>query len=292
MANDATTPHLVKRPGQVYLQTWHGTPFKRIGFDIGAIHFRNKRYLDELPGEVAKWDSLLSPDPLSTEILRNAFRFGGTMLETGYPRNDVLTSPDAPAIRARVRESLGIDLDAKVVLWAPTWRDHQYDKAGRYTIAMNDDVRRMAASLVGSGVLLFRGHHLVSASIDDASIRSLVRNVSDYPDIAELYLASDALVTDYSSAMFDYAVLGRPIVLYAWDLEEYRDEIRGFYVDFEQTAPGPVMTGVDDVIDALADLPAFGDANRDRHELFVNRYCSLSDGGAAGRVVDRVFAAG
>ena len=289
VANDSTTPHMVKRPEQIYLQTWHGTPFKKIGFDIAAIHFRNKSYLDELPAEVSKWNSLLSPDPLSTEILRNAFHFTGTMLETGYPRNDVLVASDAAAIRARVRESLGIDASARVVLWAPTWRDHQYDNAGRYTIAMNDDIRRLAASMDGTGVLLFRGHHLVSGSIENASVRALVRNVSDYPDIAELYLASDALITDYSSAMFDYAVLGRPILLYAWDLNEYRDHIRGFYVDFEQTAPGPVMTGVDDVIEALADLPAFAAAHRTRYELFVGRYCSLSDGKASARVVDRLF---
>ena len=289
VANDATTPHLVKRPEQYYLQTWHGTPLKRIGFDIEAIHFRNKSYLDELPAEVAKWDSLLSPNPWSTEILRHAFHFGGPMLETGYPRNDVLSSPDAASIRTRVRESLGIDPAARVVLWAPTWRDHQYDNTGRYTIAINEDIRRLAGALDGSGVLLFRGHHLVSGSIDRSSIGPLVQNVSDYPDIAELYLASDALITDYSSAMFDYAALGRPILLYAWDLAEYRDEIRGFYEDFEQIAPGPVMTGVDDVIEAMSDLPAFGAAHRARYELFADRYCSLSDGGAAGRVIDLVF---
>src|SRR6202044_3974014 len=109
IANDDMGLNYHKRDGQFYVQTWHGTPLKRIGFDISQPQFiSGTRYLDHLKQEVAKWDLLLSPNPFSTPIMRRAFRYDGEICESGYPRNDVLCSGDAGRIAEQARARLGI----------------------------------------------------------------------------------------------------------------------------------------------------------------------------------------
>jgi CDP-glycerol glycerophosphotransferase len=116
-----------------------------------------------------------------------------------------------------------------------------------------------------------------------------VRDVSGHPDISDLYLAADVLVTDYSSSMFDFAVTGKPIVLYAYDLAHYRDRLRGFTLDLAAEAPGPIVLDQEALTDALLDLPAVAAAHADRYARFVARYCALEDGRASARVVAAVW---
>jgi CDP-glycerol glycerophosphotransferase len=115
------------------------------------------------------------------------------------------------------------------------------------------------------------------------------RDVTSWPDIAELYLAADALITDYSSAMFDFAVTGRPLLFYTWDLEHYRDQSRGFYFDFEAEAPGPLLRTPEEVVAALGDLDGLRERHAERYAAFSARFCHLDDGRASERVVDAVF---
>ena len=272
-----------KRPGMTYLQTWHGTPLKRIGFDNERWK-QNPRGLDRMAREFAKWDFLVAQNAFSTEIFRRAFRFDGEILVTGYPRNDMLSSPTAPTIRRAVRAELGIPDGMRTVLYAPTWRDNLVDERGSLRFSPALDVERMAGRLGGDTVLLLRLHRLLTPELGEG-LGAFARNVSAYPDIGDLYLAADVLITDYSSAMFDFAVTGKPMVFFTYDLEEYRDGVRGFYFDLEAEAPGPICRTSDDVIDALTDL----DDGSERYDRFRQRFCPLDDGGAAGRVVDRVF---
>ncbi len=118
-----------------------------------------------------------------------------------------------------------------------------------------------------------------------------VRNVSRYPDISDLYLVADVLVTDYSSVMFDFANTGRPMLFYTWDLDEYRDSLRGFYFDFEATAPGPLLRTTDDVVQALESLETVEKEHADRYTAFAERFCAFEDGAAAARVVDAALRA-
>lgn len=270
-----------KRAGTTVIQTWHGTPLKRIGFDVPDD--RRSRN-DHLAREVGYWDYLISPNPPSTEWLRSAFRFDGPVLETGYPRNDVLSTDTVASERARLRRSLGLDDGARVVLYAPTFREW-----GTFDVRL--DLAKLADALGPDGHVLERRHHLSGqAGIEHDHPR--VHNVSTQPDDPrELFLVADALVTDYSSVMFDFAVTGRPIVFFAWDLAHYRDERRGFYFDFEQEAPGPILQSSDEVVDALRDLDTLGAQWKDRYATFQQKFCSLEDGGAADRVIDRIFAA-
>jgi CDP-glycerol glycerophosphotransferase len=114
-------------------------------------------------------------------------------------------------------------------------------------------------------------------------------DVSVYPDISELFLICDVLVTDYSSSMFDFAVTGRPMVFFAYDLERYRDHVRGFYFDFDAEAPGPLLRTSREVVEALRDPAALDAGFREARAAFAARYCPHDDGQAAARVLDRVL---
>ncbi len=288
VSNDSMPKHYVKRDGTRYGQTWHGTPLKRIGFDIENLQMSNKDYLVQFAQEVRKWDALVSPNAYSTEIFRRAFRFDGPVLETGYPRNDVFHRPVEREVRtAAVRTRLGIDPGRRVILYAPTWRDNHYDRSGRYQFAMKLDLERMYRRFKDDSVLLIRGHQLVAGSVDTSMFGRFALNVSHYPDISDLYLAADVLVTDYSSVMYDFVNTGRPMLFYTHDLEAYRDDLRGFYVDFEAEAPGPLLSHTSEVADALDDLVAVDAAHRGRYAAFREKYASLEDGWAAARFVDR-----
>jgi len=291
ISNDDMQPPFGKRSGQVYLQTWHGTPLKRIGFDIANPQFiSGTAYFDHLAKDVAQWDLLLSPNPFSTPILRGAFSYDGEICEYGYPGNDLLSRGDTPGLAARVRARLGLPEGKKVVLYAPTWRDNQvYANGRRYRFDMRLDLERAWRELGPDYVFLIRGHHHMADDVPAGMRDGFAVNVTAYPDITELYLVADVLVTDYSSAMFDYAVTGRPMVFFSYDLAEYRDNLRGFYFDFEAEAPGPLLATSAEVIEALRDSDSVAASYRDAYQRFAARFCSLEDGKAAARICDRLF---
>ncbi|MGY1776620.1 CDP-glycerol glycerophosphotransferase family protein [Geodermatophilus sp. SYSU D00804] len=289
VSNDHVPLDWEKRPDAFYLQTWHGTPLKRIHNDVLWAPEGRLAYLEH---DIARWDAMLSPNPYSTGRFRQAFGFRGPVHETGYPRNDLLSSPERDAVRARVRAGLGIDDDARVVLYTPTWRDDLvFEGTGERDFDFPVDLADFTDRLGKDHVLLLRLHNMVSDRLE--SIDGMpVQDVSSYPDIRDLYLAADVLVTDYSSTMFDFAVTGKPIVLFPYDLDEYRDRLRGFYVDLEEVAPGPIVTTSGELVDALADLDAVTAEHADRYRSFRETYTALEDGNATGRVLDLFFPPG
>ncbi|MDX6583366.1 MAG: CDP-glycerol glycerophosphotransferase [Solirubrobacterales bacterium] len=285
VTNNTMPGYFRKKRSTAYLQTWHGTPLKRIAFDIPGRSLANQpKYLRALRRDVSAWDYLVSPNPFSTEVFRRAFRFEGEIVETGYPRNDLLSSPDRDAIRDRVRAALGIEPGVRAMLYAPTWRDDA-------SFSLELDVAALLERLGDGHVLLLRAHQLVARTVA-ADDRPGLLDVSTYPDNRDLYLAADVLITDYSSAMFDFAVTGKPIVLFTYDLEGYRDRLRGFYFDFEREAPGPLLATSAEVIEALAELEAVRDRYRSAYDAFRRRFCGLEDGRASERVIEAVFDGG
>ncbi|MGW9636639.1 CDP-glycerol glycerophosphotransferase family protein [Nocardiopsis alba] len=280
-----------RHPDQVVVQTWHGSMLKRIGFDVENIRGKSRDYFDKLAWETRQWDYLVSPSPWATPILRSAFRFEGEVLETGYPRNDIFFSADRERIAERTRRVLGLPEGKKVVLYAPTWRDDKYYTRGKHKLDLHLDLRRMYDKLGDDHVLLVRRHPRVVDSVPIVG-EDFVYDVSLYPEIMELFLITDVLITDYSSMMFDFANTGRPMLFFTYDLESYRDNLRGFYFDFEETAPGPLLTRSDDVIASLLDIDEVARNSEDSYRAFVEQFCPLDDGHAAARVVDRVFGEG
>jgi CDP-glycerol glycerophosphotransferase len=287
VANTHTEVEWRKRPHTTYLQTWHGTPLKRIHRDVlwapPGVHERLQRDVD-------RWDLLVSPNRASTPVLRRAFRYDREVLETGYPRNDVLLSPDRDAIRRRVRAELGIPDGVRAVLYAPTWRDDVVLSGPPGAIRLALDVEMLARELGADHCFLLRVHYLLTGRLA-ATEHPAVRDVSTRPEISDLYLAADVLVTDYSSAMFDFAITGKPMLFFTYDLASYRDRLRGFYFDLAAIAPGPLMETSAELLDALRDLPATQAAFADRYAAFRARWCHLDDGHAAQRVVERLLRA-
>ena len=282
VANTHTEVEWTKAPGALYLQTWHGTPLKKIHHDVLPMSAPGDR-LARLDRDVARWDVLLSPNRASTERLRQAFRFPGEVVETGYPRNDLLLAPDRDARRAQVRASLGIPEHTRAVLYTPTWRDDAYYAEGDIELAL--DIEAFVERMGEDWVLLPRLHYMMTSRMAPLEGPG-VRDVSYYPDVRDLYLAADVMITDYSSTMFDFAVTGKPLVFYAYDLDAYRDSVRGLYFDFVPDAPGPVVQTPGEVLDALLDLDGVRTRYADRYAAFQDLYCSLEDGRATDRVLD------
>ena len=274
-----------KRSGTAYLQTWHGTPLKKIAFDIGGSELAgDRRFFDRLKRDVARWDALVSPNPFSTQIFRRAFRYEGRILETGYPRNDVLSSPAAPARREAIRNGLGLSDATRAILYAPTWRDER-------SFELRLDTAALGRQLGDGHALLLRTHpNAPVASSEELGAWTI--DVSGEQDIRDLYLAADVLLTDYSSAMFDFAITRKPMLFFTYDLAEYRDVTRGFYFGFENEAPGPLLATTEEVGDAIADIDAVSAQHEQAYDAFRERYCALEDGAASERVVRDFFSEG
>lgn len=291
VSNTILPPWHRKPDGQVYLQTWHGTPLKRICLDIEAPRFATALIYDDLVrADAAKWDALISPNEFSTAIFRRAFAFDGEILQAGYPRNDALHRPGREELAASVRRRLGLPAGKRIVTYAPTWRDDAVRQNGRYRFDLQLNPDALSRALGDDHMLLLRLHTNARGSLGNQIARPGVLDVTTYPDITDLLLISDVLITDYSSVMFDFAGTGRPILFFTYDLEHYRDHLRGFYFDFEAQAPGPLLRTNDEVIDALKETDAVTRSYRSAYAAFAAKFCALDDGRAAERAVRRLLA--
>lgn len=286
ISNDHIPLDWEKRPGTTYLQTWHGTMLKRIHNDVLWAPEGRLAYLDQ---DIARWDLLLSPNAATTDRLRKAFGFPGPIHETGLPRNDLLSSPRREEVRAQVRADLGIDEGQQVVLYTPTWRDDLvFEGSDGQDFEFPIDLDAFTDRLGGDHVLLLRLHNMVMSRLEVVE-GSVVRDVCSHPDIRDLYLAADLMVTDYSSTMFDFAVTGRPMVFFTYDLDRYRDELRGFYFDLDEVAPGPLVRTSEELVAAIADLDRISDRYAERYARFQETFTHLEDGAATRRVLDLIL---
>ncbi|TFV52818.1 CDP-glycerol glycerophosphotransferase family protein [Blastococcus sp. TF02A_35] len=286
VSNDHIPLDWEKKAGATYLQTWHGTMLKRIHNDVLWAPEGRLAYLDQ---DIARWDLLLSPNAVTTERLRKSFGFTGPVHETGLPRNDLLSSPRRDEVRAQVRADLGIGPGQTAVLYTPTWRDKLvFEKAGSQDFEFAIDLEDFSARLGDDHVLLLRLHNMVMDRLEVVD-GSAVRDVCSHPDIRDLYLAADLMVTDYSSTMFDFAITGRPLLFYTYDLESYRDEQRGFYFDLEDVAPGPLVRDSSELVSAIADVDRLRSEYAEPYARFQETFCHLEDGHATERVLDLIL---
>ncbi|MFI6605206.1 bifunctional glycosyltransferase family 2 protein/CDP-glycerol:glycerophosphate glycerophosphotransferase [Streptomyces sp. NBC_01336] len=291
VANNHLPDWFEKRADQVVVQTWHGTPLKRIGHDIESVHFADKRYLERVEKEVQNWDMLVSPNSFSTPILQRAFQFPGEMVECGYPRNDILRRPGMEHRAEEIRRRIGLPAGKRVIMYAPTWRDDQYYAPGKYKFDFRIDLEDARARLGDDHVLMVRRHPNVVDPVPGAG-DGFVFDVSDYPDMADLSLITDVMITDYSSLMFDYVNTGRPILFFTYDLDHYRDTLRGFYFDFANSAPGPLLYESAELISAIRDVDRIQAVYAERYRWFQGEFCDLDDGYASARLADRILVAG
>jgi CDP-glycerol glycerophosphotransferase len=287
VSNDHLPPWFERRGDQVCVQTWHGTPLQRIGLDVPQLKKATRPQLRRLDRQTANWQYVVSPNRFSTPILRRAYALDGEIIETGYPRDDQLARPDLGAHTERLRHRLGLPDGKRVVLYAPTYREHAPGARGGYRLELDLDLERLRKAIGHDSVLLFRKHELVSDVVP--ALDGFVYDASTYPDATELLLAADVLVTDYSPFMFDFANTGRAMLFYAYDFDAYEDEIGNFYFDYLNKVPGPLLRTTDDLADALNAIDDVRAQCAQRYSAFASEFCALDDGHAAARVVDRLF---
>ncbi|WP_404290910.1 CDP-glycerol glycerophosphotransferase family protein [Glutamicibacter arilaitensis] len=290
VSNQSFPHYLRRRKDGIFLQTWHGTPLKHMALDIEEIHGRDEGYVQRVLNATNQWSHLISPSRYATDIMRSAYSFSGIAAELGYPRNDILMSADAPIREAKIREGLGLAPDVRTILYAPTFRDDAGTGRGRFRFELPLDLEEFDRRFGADTVLLLRMHVLVSNAITiPEELQARVMDVSGFADIQELYLATDVLITDYSSVFFDYSLLRRPIVFYAYDLENYRDNLRGFYLDYQNEMPGPIVETESELWNTVQRALEGEDIGGVDRDSFISRFAPHDDGSASKRVVERFF---
>ena len=294
IVNDWLRYGFTRRPHQTVLQTWHGTMLKHLALGRPNVSLRTRLAIRR---ESRRWNLLLSQNPHSTEQFRASYAYSGEILETGYPRDDRLARAQLPAAAGRERNpvdiqtarlALGVPAGVSVLVYAPTWRD-------RGTTVVDElDVNALAAELGDGWVVIARGHTRTHEHGGYLRVDPRVIDASSHPDVNDVILAADLLVTDYSSLMFDAAVAGVPLAFFVPDLAQYRDAERGFTFAFEQVAPGPLVTERAAVAElARAVQESGGQAAWVRqaspaYTAWRERFTPHDDGNAAARVVDRL----
>lgn len=275
VVNDWLRNRFRKRSFQTVLQTWHGTPLKKIALSRPGVGVRTALATIR---ERSRWSILLSQNPHSTAVFRSAYAYLGTIWNEGYPRDDALVSGGTAAIRDR----LGIADDVTVVLYAPTWRDDRPEHVDHLDVAAFTDA-------LGPGYLtLIRGHSRTLRPGRDVRA-SNVLDVTGYPDVTELFHVADVLITDYSSVMFDYSVTGKPIFFFAPDLDRYREQLRGFYFDLDEAAPGPVVQQANELVELVLARDTVRATYAEKYAAWQARFNPRDDGHAAERVVARLL---
>ena len=299
--------YLKPKKNQVFLQTWHGTPLKRLGYDLE--HFDNALNTEEgikkrYKVEAEKFDYFVSQSKYATEKFKSAWLLeshdkGNIMLEEGYPRNDILFNYTDELIDELKMKRFGYyylpyekQIKKKtIVLYAPTYRSNQHESGVGYTYKEEIDFDKMQRELGDDFIILFRAHYFVASKFDFSKYKGFIYNVSKVQDINDLYLISDVLVTDYSSSMFDFSCLKRPMIFYMYDLDYYRDESNGFYFDPTKELPGPIVKTDDELIEKLKNVKDEF-VYDEKYKKFNEKFNPLDDGNASKRIIDRVFGQG
>ncbi len=257
--NSGMPAYVKLKKDQIYVQTWHGTPLKRLGCDIvatGNAAFNQKETKDRYIINGKKFNYLLSPSAYTTEKLSSAFALTpeireSIIVEKGYPRNDALFQYTSEDI-ATFKEKLKLPKDKKVVLYAPTFRDNHFEYSVGFKFNGDLDYDLLKEAVGEDCIILFRAHCQIADKFDFKKYEGFIYNVSNYEDVNELYAISDLLITDYSSVFFDYANLKRSMIFYMFDLEEYQNDVRDFYLDLEEL-PGPIVKTQEELTKVLKD---------------------------------------
>ena len=272
-----------KRDGQIIIQTMHGTPFKSFGLDVEE-EFPTEEDKMKVITRSALWDYLIAQGEFTKSMAWRWFRYNKTVLETGYPRTDVIYDTDENQV-SQIRESLGLPDDKKVILYAPTWREMDgFD--------MQLDLEQMKEALSDEYVLLVRLHYFVAEFYQVPEDGEFIYDAAGVAKIEDLFALSDILITDYSSVMFDYALTRKPMIFFAYDLEDYTEKTRGSYFDIATEAPGALTRTTTEVIEAIRNIDRHSEINGQRIEEFCRKYLTYENACSSEQVFRQVFVEG
>ncbi|MDR3215111.1 MAG: CDP-glycerol glycerophosphotransferase family protein, partial [Bacilli bacterium] len=287
---------IYKRKNQKYLQTWHGTPLKVIGFDISNtnnimqnVEMTKKNY----EKEAKRIDMMPSPSSYYTKHIITGFNLKtyhkvDIVKELGYPRNDRLFNYQEHDIN-ELKKQFNIPLDKKIILYCPTWRDSNYTFGTGYTYDINLDLNKLRELYQDDYVFVFRLHYLISNKINLSVYEGFIYDLSDVNDINDVLLIADALITDYSSIIFDYANLKRPMIFYMYDYDEYINETRGLYFDISHDLPGKIVKNENELFKEINDLNNWHHEYGKLMKSFNNTFNTYEDGKSTKRLLDDFF---
>ena len=279
IVNSKLNERLIKKKGQICCQCWHGTPLKRLGFDIlkekGNALNTVKEIKEKYYNDAKVYDYMLSPSKFCSEALTSAFALKSLnkeniIVEKGYPRNDFLFKYTEDDV-LKIKKSIGIDTDKKIILYAPTWRDNQHTSGVGYTYKLGIDFDTLKKKIGDKYIILFRAHYFIANSFDFDKYKGFVYNVSNIDDVNLIYVISDILITDYSSVFFDFANLKRPMLFYMYDKEEYQNNLRDFYFSLSYL-PGPIVKEEKDLIKEINEVDTYFIRYKEKYDEFNKKF--------------------
>lgn len=282
---------VIKKSKQVYVQCWHGTPLKKLRCDInvtGGVLNTKEEVIKRNNLDVKKIDYFISPSKYATSKFISAFNLKELnkekiIIEKGYPRNDKLINYNNNDIE-KIKKDLNIPTDKKIILYAPTFRDDEHTSGVGYTYKLNIDFDSLQKELKNY-IILFRAHYFIANSFEFDKYKDFIYDVSKYDDINDLYIISDLLITDYSSVFFDYAILERPIIFYMYDYDNYKNNLRDFYIDLKEL-PGPIVKDEKDLVTLIKEK---NNKYKNMYSSFNKKFNPYEDGKSTQRVVKEIL---
>lgn len=268
---------LNKRKDQVYIQLWHGAgALKKMGYDVNdEVNRPPMQYVKD-------WDYYIASDPYGAKIMRSSTGYNKEILTLGMARFDLIKNASKEYIN-KIKKHLNIEDNKKmIVLYAPTFRDYEL-KENKLDLKINN----LANS--ENILLMLRVHPLVNNKLKDTKFNDNILNVSDYPDINDLLLITDVLISDYSGTIFDFALLQRPILFYAYDYDKYVNCRGGFYLDYKKDLPGPIAYTEEQLISTVNNIDKIKSEYKEKLYNFNEKYNKYSDGLVCKKIVDRII---
>ena len=295
IVNSIMPEAVIKKENQIYVQTWHGTPLKKLRYDI-EVNGASLNTIEEIRKrndiDASRFDYFISPSKYCTEKFTSAFNLidlgkKDIIIEKGYPRNDFLFFKSQKDINV-IKTKLNIPKDKKVIFYLPTFRDNQHTSGVGYTYSLMIDFDRLKEKFGDKYVILFSPHYFIANTIDLKKYDGFVYNVARYDEINELYLVADIIMTDYSSVFFDFANLKRPMIFYMYDFDDYKNNLRDFYISLDEL-PGPIAKSQDELENIIKNIDEIQLQYKEKYEKFSKKFNYLDDGNASERVIDVIF---
>lgn len=284
LINNATFPaYFTKKPQQIYINTWHGTPLKHMGFDVK----NNLKGSQNTMKNFLASDYMISPNAHTTNIFKHAFKldglYSGEILEMGYPRIDLTINTTAKEARKYLAEHLNLKKNP-IILYCPTWRGKNVNDPENTLLNIFEEIKLLNQKLPYQ--VLVKVHPFVySKAKEMPELKPYL--VPDFLDTNQLMPAVDLMITDYSSIFFDFLVTDKPIVFYVPDLDKYQNE-RGVYIDL-CALPGPVADNIQDVI-TLVSNESYKDADvQEKYAKFKHNFVNYENGSVTERLIESVF---
>ncbi|EJS09096.1 hypothetical protein IKM_00271 [Bacillus mycoides] len=283
--NTTFPPYFQKKEGQIYVNTWHGTPIKTLGKDMKGEIGQHKN----IQRNFMHCDYILNPNKFTADTIVNSHDleglYNGYVVDEGYPRIDLTLQVNPEEVQEYLKEFVEIDETKKIILYAPTWRGG-VNQVSNIKDEINNIVKKMYSEIPSDYQLLLKVHTLTYKFIkDDESLREIC--IPDWVDSNELMSIVDVLVTDYSSIFFDYMVTEKPIIFLTYDKEAYEEQ-RGLYVQLEDM-PGPICYTVDEVVRSIEKIESVKNDYSFKYQEILKEYCYHDDGNATARAIEIIF---